>query len=268
VIEFIDVHYHYPDGTVALRDVSLKIGKGVTAIVGPNGSGKTTLALHMNGILKPSSGKVLVDGIDTRNTPVSKLSQIVGYVFQNPERMFFEDTVFREVTFGPSNLGLSREEVQRRGKRALASVGLEGYEERNPLSLSGGEQKRLAIASILAMEPEYIVMDEPIAGLDWRGRLDVMETIRKVAGEDRGVVLLTHDMELVMRLAERVVLMDGGRVAFDGNVEDFLNLELERYGLRTPEIVRLSKWFGVGPVRTVEELISAIGDGKDERIFK
>ncbi|NJF24921.1 ABC transporter ATP-binding protein [Thermococcus sp. Bubb.Bath] len=268
MIEFIDVCYRYPNGTVALRDVSLKIGKGVMAIVGPNGSGKTTLALHMNGILKPSSGKVLVDGVDTRNTPVSKLSQIVGYVFQNPERMFFEDTVFREVVFGPSNLGLPKEEVQRRGKRALASVGLEGYEERNPLSLSGGEQKRLAIASILAMEPEYIVMDEPMAGLDWWGKLDVVKTLQEVAREGKGVVILTHDMELVMRLAEKVVLMDVGRVAFDGNVEDFLNLKLEKYGLRTPEIVRLSRWFGVSPVRTVEELINLIGDGEDERVPK
>jgi len=258
VIEFIDVYYRYSDGTVALHDVSLEIGKGITAIVGPNGSGKTTLALHMNGILKPGNGKVLIDGIDTRNAPVSKLSQIVGYVFQNPERMFFEDIVFREVVFGPLNLGLPREEAQRRGKRALTSVGLEGYEEKNPLSLSGGEQKKLAIASILAMEPKYIVMDEPMAGLDWRGRIEVTRTIREVAREGRGVVILTHDMELVMKLAEKVVLLDEGRVAFDGNVEDFLNLELEKYGLRTPEIVKLSRWFGVGPVRTVEELIKSL----------
>jgi energy-coupling factor transport system ATP-binding protein len=198
LIEFIEVFYRYPDGTEALRNVSLTIGKGVTAILGSNGSGKTTLALHMNGILRPERGRVLVDGIDTRKTKVADLSRKVGYVFQNPERMFFEETVLREVAFGPSNLQLPREEVLRRSLQALESVGLRGYEERNPLSLSGGEQKRLAIASILSMEPDYIIVDEPLAGLDWRGRMEVLGALKGLAEKGRSVVVITHETELAI----------------------------------------------------------------------
>ncbi|ASJ02414.1 ABC transporter ATP-binding protein [Thermococcus profundus] len=258
MIEFIDVSYRYPDGTEALKNVSLSIGKGVTALLGPNGSGKTTLALHMNGILKPTKGTVLVNGTDTRKAKAAELSKVVGYVFQNPERMFFEETVLREAAFGPSNLQLPREEVLERAFSALRALGLDGYEERNPLSLSGGEQKRLAIASVLAMDPEYIVVDEPLAGLDWNGRTEVIHALRELAKRGRGVVVITHDAELALELAERIVLMDKGRMVFEGSVGEFLAMDLEKYGVKTPDFLRISRELGLGSVRSVSELLELL----------
>ncbi len=268
MIEFRGVNYRYPNGIAALKGVNLKIGDGVTAVVGPNGSGKTTLALHMNGILKPTSGNVIVNGLDTKRASPSELSRTVGYVFQNPRRMFFEETVLREAAFGPANLGLSMEEVIRRAREALNAVGLRNYEGRSPFSLSGGEQKRLAIASVLAMDPQYIVIDEPMAGLDLRGRLEVVETIKKLSKSGRGVVILTHDMDLVMELAGRVILLEDGRVNFDGHINEFLKLDMEEHGLRTPDVVRISRELGIGPVKTVRELIDVLGEGKWVRYGK
>jgi len=261
MIQVKNLWHVYENGKEALRGVDFEMGEEIVALVGQNGSGKTTLAKHLNGLLKPTEGRVIVDGMDTMEHTVAELSRIVGYVFQNPEHMFFEEDVFREVAFGPKNLGLSEEEVEERARWALRVVHLEGYEDRTPYSLSGGEKQRLAIACVLAMKPKYLILDEPTTGLDAKSSESVVGTIRELREAGHGILLITHDMELVLELAERVVLLHEGRKVFDGSVEDFFSLELHDYGLEVPEILRISERAGIGFVRNVNELIEAIVGG-------
>ncbi|ASJ04872.1 energy-coupling factor ABC transporter ATP-binding protein [Thermococcus barossii] len=251
----------YENGREALRGVDFEMGEEIVALVGQNGSGKTTLAKHLNGLLKPTRGKVTIDGMDTREHTVAELSRVVGYVFQNPEHMFFEEDVFREVAFGPKNLGLSEEEVTKRVQWALRVVNLQGYEKRTPYSLSGGEKQRLAIACVLAMRPKYLILDEPTTGLDAKSATGVVETIRELRKEGHGILLITHDMDLVLELAERVVLLHGGRKVFDGPVEEFFSLELHDYGLEKPELLRISERLGIGFVRSASEVVNALAGG-------
>ncbi|WP_457743001.1 energy-coupling factor ABC transporter ATP-binding protein [Thermococcus sp.] len=252
-----NLHFAY-NGREVLRGIDLTMGKEILALVGPNGSGKTTLAKHLNGLLKPLRGSVLVDGLDTREHTVAELSGKVGYVFQNPEHMFFEESVFEEVAFGPKNLGLDDKEIEERVRWALQAVGLEGFEERTPYSLSGGEKQRLAIACVLAMKPKYLILDEPTTGLDLKAERSVVEVIKSLRESGHGILLITHDMDLVLELAERVVLLDDGRKAFDGPVEEFFELELEEYSLELPELLELARGLGVGFVRSVEELMEVL----------
>ncbi len=253
-----NLHFAY-NGREVLRRVNLAFGEEILALVGPNGSGKTTLAKHFNGLLKPTRGRVLVDGLDTRRHTVAELSRKVGYVFQNPEHMFFEETVFKEVAFGPRNLGLSEEEIKERVRWALRAVNLEGFEERTPYSLSGGEKQRLAIACVLAMRPKYLILDEPTTGLDLRAERSVVETIKSLRESGHGILLITHDMDLVLELAERVVLLMEGEKAFDGPVDEFFKLNLDNYGLERPELLVLAEKLGVGFVRNFDELLRGVG---------
>ncbi|ASA77790.1 energy-coupling factor ABC transporter ATP-binding protein [Thermococcus sp. 5-4] len=251
----------YENGKEALRGVDFEMGEEIVALVGQNGSGKTTLAKHLNGLLKPTRGEVVIDGMDTREHTVAELSRIVGYVFQNPEHMFFEEDVFKEVAFGPKNLGLSEEEVEERVRWALKVVHLDGYERRTPYSLSGGEKQRLAIACVLAMKPKYLILDEPTTGLDARSAAGVVETIRELRRDGHGILLITHDMDLVLELAERVLLLHEGRKVFDGSVKEFFSLELHDYGLEKPELLRISERLGIGFVRSASEVINALAGG-------
>ncbi len=257
MIRVESLHFAY-DGREVLRGIDLVFGEEILALVGPNGSGKTTLAKHLNGLLKPTTGRVLVDGMDTREHTVAELSRKVGYVFQNPEHMFFEETVFKEVAFGPKNLELDDLEVEERVRWALEAVGLGGFEERTPYSLSGGEKQRLAIACVLAMRPKYLILDEPTTGLDWKAERSVVETIKSLREDGHGILLITHDMDLVLELAERVVLLEDGKKAFDGPVEEFFSLDLESYGLERPELLVLAEKLGAGFVRSVEELAGRV----------
>lgn len=259
MIKVRNLWHIYEGKKEALRGVNLTFGNEIIALVGPNGSGKTTLAKHLNGLLKPTKGEVTVDGMDTRKHSVAELARIVGYVFQNPEHMFFEENVFKEVAFGPRNLGLSEREVEERVEWALRQVNLEGYEDRSPYSLSGGEKQRLAIACILAMKPKYIILDEPTTGLDEKNTERVKEVIRKLYKEGHGILLITHEMELVLELAERVVLLYRGKKAFDGDVEEFFGLDLREYDLDRPRLLTISKEAGLGFVRSVEEFVNALG---------
>ncbi|RLF77661.1 ABC transporter ATP-binding protein [Thermococci archaeon] len=259
MIKVRNLWHIYEGKKEALRGVNLTFGNEIIALVGPNGSGKTTLAKHLNGLLKPTKGEVTVDGMDTRKHSVAELARIVGYVFQNPEHMFFEENVFKEVAFGPRNLGLSEREVEERVEWALRQVNLEGYEDRSPYSLSGGEKQRLAIACILAMKPRYIILDEPTTGLDEKNTERVKEVIRKLYKEGHGILLITHEMELVLELAERVVLLYRGKKAFDGDVEEFFGLDLREYDLDRPRLLTISKEAGLGFVRSVEEFLNALG---------
>jgi len=248
VIELIDVSYvyepHTPWEAVALRNVNLRIEAGeFIGLIGPTGSGKSTLIQLLNGLLLPTSGQVLVDGVDLAASKDlrRRLRQKVGLIFQYPEHQLFEETVFKDVAFGPTNLGLEEAEIERRVQRALKTVGLdpERFRERSPFNLSGGQMRRVAIAGVLAMEPEVLVLDEPTAGLDPQGRRTIMATIKKLHRQGgRTVILVSHNMVDIARLAERVVVLHAGRVVLDGPVREvFAAVEfLHELGLDVPPV--------------------------------
>ena len=258
MIQVKNLWHIYEGRKEALRGINFEMGQEIVALVGPNGSGKTTLAKHLNGLLKPTKGDVVVDGLNTKEHSVAELSRIVGYVFQNPEHMFFEENIFREVSFGPKNLGLSDDEVRERVSWALERVNLKGYEDRTPYSLSGGEKQRLAIACVLAMKPKYIVLDEPTTGLDERSAESVRDVIKSLHKAGHGILLITHEMDLVLELAQRVVLLYRGEKVFDGPVDEFFSLELRKYDMDRPELLRISFSLGTGFVRTVDEFIGRL----------
>lgn len=259
MIEVKNLWHVYNGKKAAIRGVDLTIGNEIVALVGPNGSGKTTLAKHLNGLLKPTKGNVVVDGMDTREYSVAELARVVGYVFQNPENMFFEENVFKEVSFGPKNLGLSEDEVETRVKWALKETNLEGYEDRSPYSLSGGEKQRLAIACILAMKPKYIILDEPTTGLDEKNAGAIKRIIRKLYSEGHGILLITHEMDLVLELAERVVLLYEGKKLFDGAIKEFFDLDLRTYDLDRPRLLDISERLGMGFLRDINDFINSLG---------
>jgi len=260
MIEVRNLWHIYEGRKVALRGINITLGNEIVALVGPNGSGKTTLAKHLNGLLKPTKGEVLVDGKNTKEHSVAELSRLVGYVFQNPENMFFEENVFNEVAFGPKNLGLSEEEVEKRVKWALKQVNLEGYDERHPYSLSGGEKQRVAIACMISTGKTLYLLDEPTTGLDEKSAESVKRIINRLYKKGHGILLITHEMELVLELADRVVLLYSGEKAFDGSVQEFFELPLRKYSLDTPSLLKISKPLEVGFVRNVEEFLRVVLD--------
>lgn len=249
VIEFVNVSFTYevdsPWESVALREVNLRIDDGeFVGLIGPTGSGKSTLVQHMNGLLKPTSGKVLVDGVDLASSKQHRrgVRQKVGLIFQYPEHQLFEETVAQDVGFGPTNLGLEEGEVQKRVNEALRTVGLDPAEfgPRSPFNLSGGQMRRVAIAGVLAMRPGVLVLDEPTAGLDPQGSRAIMETVRRLHKKSgRTVVLVSHNMIDVARLAQRVVVMAEQRVVLDGPVAEVFGDEADRLrdlGLDVPPV--------------------------------
>ncbi len=227
--------------------MSLEIEDGeFVGLIGPTGSGKSTLIQHFNGLLKPNSGKVYVDGVDLtlKDTQLRQIRQKVGMVFQYPEHQLFGETVLEDVGFGPRNGGLSDEDVALRVQEALAYVGLdyEAIKDQSPFELSGGQKRRVAIAGVLAMQPSVLILDEPTAGLDPEGREEILGEITHLH-EKRGitVVLVTHSMEDVARLVDRLIVMERGSIALDGTpVEVFGQAtRLKDMGLGIPEITEL-----------------------------
>ena len=230
-ISVTDLEYSYTDGTKAMRGVDLKIRRNETvAIMGPNVACKSTLALHFNGILTGSSGKVEVMGIEVNKKNMRKVRDIVGLVFQDPDDQLFSPTVREDVAFGPLNQRLSPERVDHAVSRALALVGMEGSEQRSPHHISFGEKKRISVATVLAMDPEVLVMDEPVANMDPRGRRAFLELIKVLEGTK---IIVTHDLGMARELCDRVVLMDKGLVVADGRPAATLSDEvlLEKHGL-------------------------------------
>jgi len=233
-IEVSDLKFSYPDGRQALRGVDLSIAPGEkVGLVGPNGAGKSTLMLHLNGILRATSGSVAVCGQPVDDEHLAYIRRAVGLVFQDPDDQLFSPTVFEDVAFGPMYMGLSRVEVAQRVQTALAGVGMEQAGERVPHHLSGGEKKRVAIASVLAMEPEILVLDEPTAGLDPRARRELINLLRQLP---QTMLVSTHDLWMVQELFARSAVIDGGRIVADGPTQILLSTPdlLEQHGLVAP----------------------------------
>lgn len=233
-VEVEHLHFVYPDGHEALRGIDLVIARGEkVAVIGPNGAGKSTFLLHLNGIHLPSHGRVRVAGIEVTRQTARRVRAEVGLVFQDPDDQLFSPTVFEDVAFGPIHMGLPPEEVHRRVEGALAKVGMTGSERRAPFHLSLGQRKRVALATVLAMEPSVLVLDEPSAGLDPRGR---RELVRLLQGLEQTLIVSTHDMRLVAEVFPRTVILDDGRLIADGPTELLLEDEalLEAHGLERP----------------------------------
>ena len=240
------ISYIYSPGTAyekkALDDVSLTINKGeFVGIIGHTGSGKSTLIQHFNGLEKATSGTIYFDGQDIydKDFNMKSLRSRVGLVFQYPEHQLFETTVLEDVKFGPKNLGLSKVEVDLRAFEAIKQVGLsEKCYDDSPFELSGGQKRRVAIAGVLAMKPEILILDEPTAGLDPRGRDEILDQIAKLHEEGLTVILVSHSMEDVAKYADRIIAMNSGKVAFDGTPKEVFRhyKELERMGLSAPQI--------------------------------
>ena len=250
VIEHLNYVYMSggPYETHALRDVSLTIEDGeFIGLIGHTGSGKSTLVQHLNGLLKPTSGKILVDGLDLADKATDKraIRRRVGLVFQYPENQLFEETVEKDIAFGPKNLGLDEQEIARRVREAMRKVALDydRLHERSVFELSGGQMRRVAIAGVLAMEPTTLILDEPCAGLDPRGREEILTLIRNLH-EEAGttIVMVSHSMDDVASLAERVIVMNHGEVFMDGAPREVFSRgeELRGIGLDVPQAVQLA----------------------------
>ncbi len=225
-IEIRGLSFAYPDGHAALHDVNLTIEPGErVAIVGPNGAGKSTLMLHLNGILK-GQGSVRVDGMELNGPNLKKVRALVGMVFQNPDDQLFSPTVFDDVAYGPIYMGLTRDEVQRRVSWALQQVGMEGYALRVSHHLSLGEKKRIAIATVLAMDPRILVLDEPSDDLDPRARRALIRLLKRLP---QTLVISSHDLRLVKDLCPRTIILDEGRIVADGPTPELLSDEALLY---------------------------------------
>lgn len=248
VLEVKNLSHIYSEGTpfekVAIDNINLKIEKGeFIGLVGHTGSGKSTFIQHLNGLLKPSSGEVYVQGKSISGARINlvEVRQKVGLVFQYPEHQLFEETVEKDIAFGPMNLGLTNDEIEVRVKEAMKSVGLsyEEYKDSSPFELSGGQKRRVAIAGVLAMEPEILILDEPTAGLDPMGSREILDEIVNIYKErEITIVLVSHNMEDVAKYTSRMVVMSAGKVVMDGSPRDLFSREeeLKSYGLAVPQV--------------------------------
>ena len=248
VLEKLSHHYKSgPNTAVALEDIDLTIKDGVLlALIGHTGSGKSTLAQHLNGLLEPTSGRVLLNGEDINQKGANRraLRFQIGLVFQYPEHQLFEETVYKDIAFGPKNMGLSEEEIDARVRGAMARVGLEFDEmkDRSPFELSGGQMRRVALAGVLAMQPKVLVLDEPTAGLDPRARDYLLQDVKQLNKEGTTVVLISHAMDEVARLATRVAVLEKGKLFMEGPTDEvFIQQErLAKMGLDVPEAFKLA----------------------------
>lgn len=252
MIKAENVNYIYQQGMPferqALYDVNVEIEDGsLVALIGHTGSGKSTLIQHFNALVKPTSGKIIINGIDV-TAPKADLRLVrktVGLVFQYPEHQLFEETVYKDIAFGPKNMGFSDEEIDKRVRESAALVGLkEKHLTRSPFDLSGGQKRRVAIAGVLAMNPKVLILDEPTAGLDPKGRDEILATIKKLHEENKEMIIIfvSHSMEDVAKTAERVIVMNDGHVEIQGTVaEVFAQAEhLQKIGLNVPQVTLLT----------------------------
>jgi len=271
LIEFEGVNYAYPNGNEALKDVSLKINRGESvAIMGENGAGKTTMAKLMLGLLRPTKGRVLIDGVDTRDSTTAKIARKVGYIFQNPLYQLFSDSVEKEVALGPRALGMDEKAVSERVSATLCEMGLERLKEMPPLSLSEGERKRVAIASVLSMDPQALIIDEPTLGQDEVERVRLIQIMRRLLEKGKSVIIISHDVDFAYEVAERFIIMKKGKVLGILRKDELLgNREmLEKANLVMPQLLEIAEMLkrnGMlenNPIRDVRELATAIISAK------
>jgi energy-coupling factor transport system ATP-binding protein len=243
MIIFENVEYVYPNGFKALNRINLEVNSGeVVALMGENGAGKTTLLKHLNGLLKPTSGRVLIDGVDTRHSTVASLSRKVGIVFQNAEDMFFSPTIQEEIAFALNNFHFPGDVIRKRVDWALKFMELEEYREKSPFLLSGGEKKRLALAIILAWSPDILALDEPTVGQDILQKEKMIQIIRQANQQGKTIIISSHDVEFIAELKPRIILMSKGRIVRDGPSEEVLTdiSILQECRLLPPQIVSLT----------------------------
>jgi len=233
-LEIADVTFAYPDGHPALREVKLRIERGErVALLGPNGAGKTTLVLHLNGILTAQQGSVTVAGLEVAKPNLREIRRRVGIVFQDPDDQLFMPTVAEDVAFGPANFGVTGAELDARVDAALAAVDMAGHKDRSPLNLSGGQRRRVALATVLACEPEILVLDEPSSNLDPVARRELAEVLLRL---DATTLMVTHDLPFALQLCPRSIVLDDGAVVADGPTRELLADEelLRRHRLELP----------------------------------
>jgi energy-coupling factor transporter ATP-binding protein EcfA2 len=243
LVQFESVGFAYPDGPPVLHDVSLSIGAGeVIAVLGANGAGKTTLIKHAIGLLKPAKGRVLIEGKDTRDLSVAQIAHTVGYVFQSPSHMLFAPSVREELAFGPTNLKLSEPEVEKEVLRTLETMNISELGDNPPLALSFGQQKRVSIAAILSMRSKILVMDEPTAGQDYRNYMGFMDSILALPAF-QALVFITHDIDMAVVYATRVLIVDGGTIVADGPPIEVLanDSRLESYRLVPTSLLEVNR---------------------------
>lgn len=267
LIEVKDLVFEYPDGTRALRNINLEIFAGqFIALIGQNGSGKTTFAKCLNGLLKPTEGYVKIDDLDTRDRGTTKkIVTKVGYVFQNPDHQLFNNTIYKEIAYGPQNIGLSAGEVKERVEEAALVCGVEkSLMTEHPFFLTKGLRQRVAIASILAMRPRTIIVDEPTTGQDMRQSVEVMNFLRNLwEKEGHTIIIITHEMPIVAQYAQRTVVLGQGQVLMDGSTRDvFAEPELlARTFVKPPQITQLTQALGhyglPKDVLSVDEMVEA-----------
>jgi len=261
IIEVKDLYHRYPSGVLALQGVDIAIDHGeFVAIIGQNGSGKTTFVKHLNGLLRPTSGSVVVDGHDVPKRRVSDMARVVGYCFQNPDHQIFCDTVHKEVAYGPRNLHLTDEEIEERVEEALTAVRLGHLKDRQPRDLSKGQRQRLAVASVLSMRPKVLIVDEPTTGQDYRDGLEMLNLAQQLNESGHTILIITHDMQMVARFARRVIVFRAGKTLLDGPTRQvFSQTEaLHSTFLAPPQITTLAQHLPGGcgeAVLSVEELV-------------
>ena len=266
LIEVQSLHHTYPSGVEALRGIDLFIDAGeFVAIMGQNGSGKTTFVKHLNGLLKPSKGKVYIRGQDSSKKRVSELARDVGYVFQNPDHQIFCETVEAEVSFGPNNLGLEEAQVVQRVQEALAAVNLLEYRKASPKQLSKGQRQRLAVASVLSMNPGILIVDEPTTGQDYRDSIEMLDLVKRLNDSGCTILFITHDMQLIARYARHVIVFHDGKILLHKSTrEAFSETEtLKQTFLSPPSITLLAQRFNTlypDTVLTVEEMLDRTMD--------
>jgi energy-coupling factor transport system ATP-binding protein len=238
-----ELWYQYSDEIVALKGISLAIPRGTfMAILGQNGSGKTTLVKHFNGLLKPTAGRVLVDGQDTSQRSIGQLASRVGYVFQNPDHQIFCATTREELAFGPQNLGLAREAVEQRTDEALQLFGLEKHAEEPPALLSFGLRRKISLAAVYTMRPQILILDEPTTGLDWQSTLDLVRLLQDLHGRGHTILMVTHDMKVAAAFTQQTLVLRDGQVLLYGDTRSVLcqTETLRQTQIEPPQIMKLA----------------------------
>ncbi len=272
MLELRQVSFAYPQFT-AVRDISLTVEPGeFTAIVGKNGSGKTTLTRLMMSLLKPSHGQILLNGQDTKKLLPADLATTIGYVFQNPDRQILRDTVEQEIAYGPQQLGFSPDRQQKNVQMAMEVCGLAELAQAYPRSLSKGCKQRLAIASVLALEPQMLILDEPTSGQDATDKDKMMKLLADLNNQGLTIILVTHDMEILMQYAQRVIVLNAGNMVFDGTPNDLFmdNNPIAAWGLQVPTILHLSQKlakYGIPATNSADRLCqSLLGPMEDKQL--